>query len=1353
MTPRRRSAQSRPRPAARTGAAAHRAWLTLVDTEGPFLAAPALATVYPQGMPALDDERRRVLVEAKAPLDRAWDAWDTSGESALPGYREERDRFVATVLEELLGWRDEVTDPPAQACAVSQDRAVTVSATHGLGEVGSGAPAALVWVIDPVRSLRDPAADGWASSPVDRIEAMLRESGVPVGVVTDGRWWGIVSQPVAGGLPASGVVDAQTWVEEREVRDAVLELLSPLRLVGGSPSERLPELFAASVLAAESITEALGGQVRQAVELVVAALSDERRRARAVGRPDPLSTPEEVYAASVTVLMRVVFLLFAEESGLLPTGRLYTEGYGLAGQLDVLDARAREHGDETLDATAETWHRLLATSTALHQGSSFEDLRLPAYGGSLMDPERYPFLQSRDEAGRLLVSVSDRVMRAVLDAVQVARVTGEARRVSFREMDVEQIGYIYEGLLGYTCAPVDELTLGLVGASGHEVEMPVSVLDALVELHGDDASTARAIIAWAKQEQPGARLPSPTALTKALAAGDTMEDAERALRLVAPDDSRVRDAVRPWVGAVRRDLRGRLVVLQPGDLTIVETAGRRNAGAHYTPRALAEEVVSHALEPLCFSPGPHDGADRERWQVRPPEDLLDLAVADIACGSGAFLVAAVRYLAARVVEARLHHEGRVGRDTAQMDLQARREVVARCVYGADIDPMAVEMCKLSLWLVSLDPAKPFSFVDDKVLVGNSLLGLTTLRQVEELHLRPEERGHEQGAWAVSGDNALEELLDVGQHVQRAVRYRSSLRSEIDESHPSLDARAKRRQHDSARAEVSGLRRAADAVVATALRHGAAPGRRLDEALTDLRPLVLEDARGEGARLEARLADGLTPSVETGSARWEPLHWVLELPDVMARGGFDAIVGNPPFLGGKKLTGAMGTDVRDWLIEMIADGTRGSADLVAYFVLRAGQLLRPGGRLGLIATNTLAQGDTRQVGLDQLVANGATLTRAIQSRSWPARSANLEYAAIWASLGPVPSSVPRIVDDVPVGAISTLLEAEGRVTGHPVRLDENDGIAFIGCFVFGMGFVLDPAEAEAWIEEDARTAEVLAPYLTGEDLNSRPDASPSRWVIDFYDRSEEAAASYQRPFARLEERVKTERQRVNRKALRDRWWQYADKRPGMRRAIADLDECLVIALVSKTVMPMRVGTETVFSHALGVFATDAYADQAVLSSSPHTLWAITRGSGMRNDPRYTPSDVFDTFPRPEPTDRLTEAGQTLDSERREIMLRRDLGLTALYNLVHDPGVRPGSDVDVDRLRQIHVEVDEATMAAYGWSDLPLAHGHHTYRQMTRWTISPAARVEVLDRLLEENHRRAARQDGTSPDAPESEASPS
>jgi hypothetical protein len=321
----------------------------------------------------------------------------------------------------------------------------------------------------------------------------------------------------------------------------------------------------------------------------------------------------------------------------------------------------------------------------------------------------------------------------------------------------------------------------------------------------------------------------------------------------------------------------------------------------------------------------------------------------------------------------------------------------------------------------------------------------------------------------------------------------------------------------------------------------------------------------------------------------------------------------------------------------------------------------------------------------------------------------------------------------VRRISTLLEPAGRTEGNPIRLTENAGIAFQGCTVLGMGFVLEPKEAQQWITADPRNAHVLFPYLNGEDLNQRPDASASRWVIDFNDRSETAAREYALPYERALREVKPERAKNSRSNSRDCWWQFERSRPAMRKAIADLDEVLAIALVSKTVMPVRVSSSHVFSHKLGVFATDQFADQALLSSSLHQLWAVKYGSTMRSDVNYSPSDVFATFPRPDLTDRLCAAGRTLDTERREMMLRRALGLTKIYNLVNDPAIR--DDRDVDRLRKIHIEVDEATVAAYGWDDIELDHGFCTYRQLKRWTVSPGARVEILDRLLEENRFRA------------------
>ncbi len=1281
-------------------------------------------------MPALADDRKSALADARSDFEPAWERFDRdpNPENALEEYQAKRDEWVQTVLRDVAGWGDALAWGQVPGVeARSPNHALTVRAQAALqGADGLGA---LVLVIDPVDSLRQVPGDTWAATPVDRLEALLRESAVPIGIVTDGRWWGLVNVGDEV-MAASGIVDALTWIEEPRTRDAFLTLIGRQYLIGGDPAERLPKLFAESVAAAEEITEALGAQVRRAVELLIQSFSESATDFERRDLPSPLPRrTHDAYEAAVTVMMRTVFLLFAEERGLLPSGELFQQGYGIAGELDRLVARESEESEEALDSTSLTWHRLLATSRALYRGASFENLRMPAYGGSLFDPSRFPFLTAVNEHGALNVAVSDRVMLHVLRSVQIAQIKGEARHISFRDIDVEQIGYIYEGLLGYTASITPETVVGLKGTLGEEPEIPLAQLELLAEEYDDRKELAAKIRACVLEDQPSCRPPSAAALTKAI--GATADPGVvSALTQAVGGDLDLRARIEPWLGLLRLDLRGRPFVVDKGGLIVNETPSRKNAGAHYTPKSLAEEVVVHAIQPLCYSPGPHQIADESEWKLRSSDELLDLKIADIACGSGAFLVAAARFLADRVVEAWSAEDPSIAR---RPDLYTRaiRQVVANCLYGADINDMAVEMCKLSLWLVSLDRDLPFAFVDDKIFLGNSLLGLTSLDQLRRLHINPSE--------ARMDESFHGQVIDIDGIIRRAVELRRNLLSEIDESDPARTNVAKRRQLNELSNVTANLRRIADGVVAAGLTVGAKSGRALDEAYERLRLAVRtaypESGEGDAEDLDLLIDDGLKPMVATDYRRWEPLHWIIEAPDVVVdHGGFDAIVGNPPFLGGQKLTGAMGTNIRDWLINTVANGRRGSADLVAYFFLRATSLLQTNGGLGLIATNTVAQGDTREVGLDAMVDGGFTITRSIQSRSWPAKSANLEFAAVWGTFGGVATEVPRISDGVTAITISTLLEPAGRIEGVPVRLDENSGISFIGCYVLGMGFIVDVAEAQEWIAADARNADVLFPYLNGEDLNSRPDSSASRWVIDFNDRSEAAASKFVLPYTRVLERVRSERAGKPKAVRESPWWLFLRARPAMRSAIADLSEVLVIALVSRTVMPIRVESQQVFSHALGVFATDDYGDQAVLSSSLHQAWAVTYGSGMRNDPRYTPSDVFETFPRPAPSTALDRIGRILDQERREIMLRRGLGLTALYNQMNNSEIGSDTDADIGRLRAIHSELDTAVLDAYGWSDISPEHGFHSHRKTQRWTMSPLARVEILDRLLEENLRR-------------------
>ena len=224
-------------------------------------------------------------------------------------------------------------------------------------------------------------------------------------------------------------------------------------------------------------------------------------------------------------------------------------------------------------------------------------------------------------------------------------------------------------------------------------------------------------------------------------------------------------------------------------------------------------------------------------------------------------------------------------------------------------------------------------------------------------------------------------------------------------------------------------------------------------------------------------------------------------------------------------------------------------------------------------------------------------------------------------------------------------------------------------------------------------------------------------------------------------MKPERDRNHRAVYRRYWWQYAEKRPALATAIAGLSRVVVIALISRTAMPVLVPTGQVLSHKLGVFASDDPALLALLSSAPHYWWTRCRTSTIKTDLNYSPSDVFETLPVPELTPELHALGGRLDEYRRHLMRYRRIGLTPAYNLVGDSAVQ---DADVAELRRIHRAIDRAALRAYGWPDLldRLDHGFHDVGRERRYTIGPLARREIQDRLLGLNHERHAAENGGS-----------
>ena len=340
---------------------------------------------------------------------------------------------------------------------------------------------------------------------------------------------------------------------------------------------------------------------------------------------------------------------------------------------------------------------------------------------------------------------------------------------------------------------------------------------------------------------------------------------------------------------------------------------------------------------------------------------------------------------------------------------ARRLIADRCLYGVDKNPMAVEMAKLSLWLVTLQKDRPFEFLDHAIKWGDSLLGVTSLEQLETFHLYPE-RGRELF-------RQMDLLDDVRAAAEAAIRQASEKRRRLEAFavNDIADAEEKARLHAEAEAALRDVRLIADLITGAAISTAGDDRdrslRQLDAELERLAPLVgqaLDPDQPEGGRANARnaIAAKARELLDAGKPAAQPprrcFHWPIEFPEVFDREnpGFDALIGNPPFQGGTMISGEHGQGLsnvssRPSSRRSQVAAARTSAP-TSSCVRRS--ILRQGGGFGLLATNTIAQGDTREVGLDTHASSlGFVIPRAVPSRKWPG-TASLEVAHVWAHKG-------------------------------------------------------------------------------------------------------------------------------------------------------------------------------------------------------------------------------------------------------------------------------------------------------------------------------------------------------------------
>jgi hypothetical protein len=1308
-------------------ASQHIEWLNLVEKTGAFLAVGVLDEAFPQGLEKVETRKRQRLRSA-------YEEWRKAVDESDPQLDALHCEWVRLILEELLEYEATVLkSADAIPASLTYREPLTGAEMKPSFAVLSGDKARLLIArYAPDTDLSAPIADEmWAASPIERMTNLCRATGVSVGLITDGEQWALVSVP-ADGSSSLGTWYARIWQQETVTLQAFVSLLEVRRCFGPAESN-LDSLFLRSLEHQNEVTDTLGEQVRRAVEVLVQALDRadldrDRQLLKDV-------SPSQLYEAGLTVMMRLVVLLCAEERKLLLLGEpIYDQNYAVS----TLRSRLREDkerlGDEVLERRHDAWSRLLAVFRAVFGGIEHETLRLPALGGSLFDPDRFPFLEGRAtgtswrNTQSLPLPIDNRTVLMLLTALQVLEQRTGALLLSYEALDVEQIGHVYEGLLERTVKRVPETTLGLIGS-----QKAINPNIPLIELEDAKSKGEREILAYLLEKTGRSESGLKSVLAK-----QVEEPLYHRVLLACGSDIPLAERIKPFSLLLRTDSWGDPLAYRENSFIVTLGAGRRETGTHYTPKSLTEPIVQHTLEPLVYV-GPAEGKPQTEWKLKSPREILALKVCDMAMGSGAFLVQTCRWLGDRLVEAwdvaekeghTVSVEGEVlgqagdtellPRDQAERVLIARRLAASRSLYGVDKNPMAVELAKVSLWLITMMKGRPFSFLDHALKCGDSLMGVSSLTQVENFSLRP---GVQQVTFATA---------NLFRYVEEADRKRRELENLPSNDYAQIEAKG--RLHNEAQNATAKVTALADCLIAFELRglDGNAYEEKRTEEAERVQLLMKHDA-DESTRHPQSATNKLNAHAREQLRGRRPFHWPVEFPEVFARGGFDAFIGNPPFMGGRKISTNLGSDYLAYLL-CTREAITGIADLVCHFFRRGFELLRGQGTLGLIATNSISESDSREGGLKQIAQEGGVIYRAFPTIRWPGTAA-VEVSIVHICKGDFKT---LLLNDVPVATITSSLTSNVLSNEDPMHLASNLGFGFSGSFLLGDGFKLTSEEAEFFLEKEPRSKELIKPYLTGSDLNESSVQQICIYAIDPEKRTEAEMTEFPMIYKRLKELVYPERQLIKDVAKKKYWWRFAGTGNALYESIAELDQCLVTSRHAKNIIFARVpvivrNRRVVFDNSVIVIPLSKFGHFALLQSSLHTGWAEYWGSKIRQFPRYTPTEVLETFPFPVAIEPLNVLGERYLGLRAKILSEHSEGLTKTYNRFHGRGEK--SD-DIARLRALHVEMDQAVATAYGWNELDLGHGFHATKQGVRYTLSEPARRTVLAKLLELNHQRYA-----------------
>ncbi len=1227
-------------------------------------------------------------------------------------------RDLAQFTQRVLGWE---TGDLLDVAANEQDRLAlevqlpeygeTLAPTHAVKQFvpkSALADAPPQWVLllqalpkgQDFDAIPDIDERRWQATPQAKFERLLRETRVPAGLLYNHTAFRLVYAPrgeTSGYMTFRVKELAET--AGRPIFAALHMLLSAERLFTLPEKQRLPAILEASRKYQNVVSTRLAGQVLQALFELVRGFQAADSQAHGKLLEKVLAeNPNHVYHGLLTVLMRLVFILYAEDRNLLSSDPVFANYYSLTGLFDRLRQDAGRFHD-TMDQRFGAWPQLLTLFRLIYDGGSHGALRIPPRHGYLFDPERYRFLEGRGQraeggeskkAGPELSShssfdiqnssipslphVSDGVIYRVLNNLLML----DGERLSYRALDVEQIGSVYEAIMGFSLEVATGKSIAIKAKKSHGAPATINLEELLAVKSADR-------VKWLKEHSDQELTGKPL---EELKGAKTTDD------LLAALEKKIAREVTPNLvpqGAM---------VLQPSD-------ERRRSGSHYTPRSLTEPIVRKTLEPILKLSSRFKVQSSKLEEVSgrsstlnlepgtlnssslTPTDILSLKICDPAMGSGAFLVEACRQLGDELVKA-WHVHGEVPKLPPDEDevLHARRLVAQRCLYGVDKNPMAVDLAKLSLWLATLAKDHPFTFLDHAFRSGDSLVGLTR-EQIAAFH------------WAPKQQKDFERDL-IEKRVKRAIQDRLEILSAPDDAPHDLQ-QAKLALADEALDQVRLIGNLVISAFFSADKEKAR-NQRCDELS------ALYNAWRSGGPSE--MLQSLTSaarSLRTGSYPIAPFHWEIEFPEVFWRenGGFDAIVGNPPYLGGLRISELLGMAYFGYLVNAYPPAGH-MCDMAAYFMRRMHQLLLKDGTLGCITTKTIAQGDTRQGGLEAIRRSGGEIYFAIRRFVWPG------VASVIATILCITKSgsnkhLRKTLDGREVDQITAYLFHAGG-DGAPERLAENPYFS-AGCNIAGMGFVFDDSDDAALpvttmrqiLASDNRYSQRILPYLGGAELNATPLQSASRYAYNLSDIKDEGDLQEWPALAELARTyVKPVREKLgnnpNNTPLKRRWWAYQAHRPELYERLSVMRRVLAIARVSQTCAFSFLDPRQVFSEKVVLFALESDASFTVLQSRVHESWARFLNATLKDDMQYAASDCFQTYPFPkdfETDSKLEAVGKEYYEFRAALMVKNDEGLTKTYNRFHDPDER---SPDILQLRQLHADMDRAVLLAYGWQDL-------------------------------------------------------